>query len=161
LELLGPGLRRSLNLQVSPFEVDIELEKRPILVPLYTKQGTALLDLDSRSSTLLGENDWVPASYGKRALVRRGENLYLWNDGKLAPLPGKASTMLPSLRAGSLALVPPILLDLETGTVLGQVPGHALAISSAGAALTAADQPSEPNRLPTGPLRWVLPAKTP
>jgi hypothetical protein len=161
VELIGPGLRRSLNLQVSPFEVDIELERRPILVPLYTKQGTALLDLDSRTSSMLGESDWVIASYGKRALVRRGETLSLFNDGKLSPIPGKANIMAQSLRAGALALVPPVMVDLETGTTLGQIPGRALALSSVGAALVAADQPSEPNRLATGPLRWVLPSQAP
>jgi hypothetical protein len=154
-------LRRSLDLQVSPFEVDIELERRPILVPVYAKQGTVLLDLDTRRSSPLGENDWVVGSYGKRALVRRGETLSLWNDGKLSPLPGKANIMAQVLRTGAMVLVPPLVIDLEAGAVLGEIPGHALALTSSGAALLAADHPSEPNRLPTGPLRWVLPARAP
>lgn len=161
LELVGPALRRSLGLQVSPFEVDIELERRPILVPLYTKQGTALLDLDSRSSSMLGESDWIVASYGKRALVRRGEALLLWNDGKLVPLPGKAATMAQVLRSGAMVSVPPLVVDLETGTLLGTTPMHGLALTTAGASLVAADYPSEPSRLPTGPLRWVLPSAVP
>jgi hypothetical protein len=132
-----------------------------MLVPLYTKQGTALLDLDSRAVSMLGDSDWIAGSYGKRALVRRGENLFLFNEGKLVPVPGKASIMAQSLRAGALVLVPPVMLDLETGKTLGEIRGHALAISSAGAALVAADHPSEPNRLPTGPLRWVLPQRSP
>lgn len=158
LELVGPALRRSLGLQVSPFEVDIELERRPILVPLYTKQGTALLDLDSRGSTMLGESDWIVASYGKRALVRRGEALLLWNDGKLVPLPGKANPMAQALRSGAMAAVPPLVVDLETGTLLGAIPLHGLVLTTTGAALVAADYPSEPNRLPTGPLRWMPPS---
>jgi hypothetical protein len=161
VELVGAGLRRSLDLQVSPFEVDIELERRPILVPVYAKQGTVLLDLDTRRSSPLGENDWVVGSYGKRALVRRGETLSLWNDGKLSPLPGKANIMAQVLRTGAMVLVPPLVIDLEAGAVLGEIPGHALALTSSGAALLAADHPSEPNRLPTGPLRWVLPARAP
>lgn len=161
VELVGAGLRRSLDLQVSPFEIDIEFERTPMLVPVYAKQGTVILDLDTRRSSALGENDWVVGSYGKRALVRRGETLSLWNDGKLVPLAGKASIMAQALRTGSMVLVPPLVVDLETGSVLGEIPGHALALSSSGAALVPADHPSEPNRLPTGPLRWVLPEKEP
>jgi hypothetical protein len=161
VELVGSGVRRSLELQVSPFEIDIELERRPILVPVYAKQGTVLLDLDTRRANPLGESDWVVGSYGKRALVRRGETLSLWNDGQLSPVPGKASIMAQVLRTGAMVLAPPLVVDLETGAVLGEIPGHALALTTTGVALVAADYPGEPNRLPTGPLRWVLPQKVP
>jgi hypothetical protein len=162
VEMFGPGLRRSLSLQVSPFEIDIELDHQPILVPLYSKQGTALLDLDSRATTLLGESDWVVATYGKRALIRRGETLSFWNAGQLTPIVGKLRSMARTLRSGPMVLVPPLMVDMEAGTLLGEVSETALAITSTGAALLAAQYPTAPTSLPTGPLHWVVTnAKTP
>ncbi|HTM46719.1 MAG TPA: hypothetical protein VL137_17310 [Polyangiaceae bacterium] len=161
LELVGPGYRAALNLQVSSFEVDIELPGMPFLVPLYAKKATSMLDLDTRVAYALEESDWVEASYGKRALIRRNDALYAWDNGILSPTFGKLLPMRPVLQQGAMVLVPPLLVDLETESLVGQVEDHVLALTEHGALLEAASYPTTPTTLPQGPLRWLPPPRTP
>jgi hypothetical protein len=161
LELLGPGYRKPLALKFSPFEVDIELPQMPFLVPLYARGAAAILDLDTRKTHAIGNADWVVATYGKRALVRHGDRLQLWSEGQLSPLPGTVQNMRSALVTGSMAFVPPLLVDLDSGRKLGEPDVRALALSDKGALLVPQHTPSAPEELPLGPLTWLPPPANP
>lgn len=157
LELLGPGYRKQLDLKFSPFEVDIELPQMPFLVPLYARGAAAILDLDTRKTHAIGNADWVVTTYGKRALVRHGDKLQLWSEGQLSPLAGTLQNMRSALITGSMAFVPPLLVDLDAGRLLGEFDVHALALSDKGALLVPQFTPKTPTELPLGPLVWQSP----
>jgi hypothetical protein len=157
--LVGPGYRKDLNLVLAPQSHDRWPAGSPRLVPLYPGQDTVLVDMDRRASIALTRGDSVIATSGPRALVRRGESLWIYDadQGRERPLRGRTHRLAQVLRTASIAVVSPLVIDVRRGQLLGEVKPHPWAVARDGRVLTATGGGADADRLAVGPLRWVAP----
>lgn len=153
--LFGPDVRRSLGLEVSAYRSDHWFERPIRLVPVHPGQDAVLVDLDTREVESLETGDEVVATEGTRALVLRGSDVVVHElGGRERTLLGPAADFGRILRAESIVVVPPHVVDLRTGQPLGTTGDTALAVTPDGRLLVPAD-PGDAGRLPRGPLRWA------
>ena len=157
--LLGPGYRKDLKLTLAPQSHDRWPAGSPRLVPLYPGQATVLVDMNRRVSVALKPGDSVIATSGPRALIRRGQSLWIHNveQDRERPLPGRTNRLPLVVRTASIAVVSPLVVNLGTGRVLGQVSRRPWAVSRNGRVLVAAGREADAERLAVGPLSWVAP----
>lgn len=159
LFLLGVGYKKDLEEEIAAAPPDRWPDGSARLVALYPGADTALLDLDKKKLTLLQHGDFVVATSGGRALVHRGRRLLIHDvdTGREQELAGRTDR-LPDVRVtGHLAVVQPLMVDVEAGKLLGRIAGRPLAVSSAGLVLVAEGRQAEAHHLAVGPLRWRAP----
>lgn len=161
LALVGAGYHQDLKADLAAAPPDRWPAHTPRLVPLYPGPDTALLDLDTRKLTRLKHGDLVIATSRARALVRRRRKLVVHDadTGHEKTLPGRTDRLPDQRVNGHLAVVAPLVVDLDAGTVLGKVSRRPLAISSAGLVLVAEGRQAQAHQLSLGPLRWVEPSR--
>ncbi len=158
--LVGPGYVKDLEADVGLTGLDLDPGQTPRLVPLRAGARSLLIDLDQRVSIELDTDDRVIASYGGKALVRRGAKLSVYDADKRerTHLADKVKTIPSILMSGRYAFVEPYLVDLEMGRIAGETAGAPLALSEKGRLVFAQVAPST-ERWAMGPLRYVeLPA---
>jgi hypothetical protein len=156
LELVSPQGRQSLNLELASVELDREVSDSARLVALYPGSETVLFDADRREVLALRSGDVVLATRAGRALIRRGDALLFYDvdtHGELA-LPATLEKYPNILLTPPFAFVSPVLINLDTASVVGSSPLRPLALSSEGKLLVA-DGAADSSRLARGPLRWI------
>lgn len=160
VELVGPGYRLELGVEVQPTAIDVWPSTPERLVPLYPGSDALLVDLDRRASVRLDPGDQVLATSGPRALVRRRGTLVLLDvDQETTKTLLTSLPRLPSvLSDGPLAAVGTWILDLAAGEVIGSVSARPLSLTPTGHALVPQGGPASAERLAHGPLRWERPA---
>lgn len=149
-----------LGLEVSGASADRWAEGMPRLVPLYPGRDTALFDADEGKVEVLQPGDRVLAAVGTRALLLRERSLVVHerggNDVKLS---GTIAPLSHILRSGTTILVPPLVIDMARGVLVGTTGGDAMAIAADGAVLTS-DHAADARSFARGPLKWKLPEAT-
>jgi hypothetical protein len=156
LELVSRQGRQSLNLELASVELDREVSDSARLVALYPGSETVLFDADRREVLALRSGDIVLATRAGRALIRRGDALLFYDvdaHGELA-LPATLEKYPDILLTPPFAFVSPVLVNLDTASVVGSSPLRPLALSSEGKLLVADGAPGS-SRLARGPLRWI------
>jgi hypothetical protein len=157
--LVGQGPAKPLSLALSVAPGDHWLEGTPRLVPLHPGNDAALLDLDRREVEMLTSGDRILATSGARALVLRGHTLLFHElGGSDRELPGEVTPLLHMARAGAVFYVPPFVVDLARGELLGKAEERAFAVAADGALLVSEGGAADATRLARGPLRWKTPA---
>jgi hypothetical protein len=162
LELVTAAAHKPLELELASSELDREPSDSPRLVALYPGADSALFDADKREILPLQAGDSVITTRAAHALLRRGNTLFLYDaETRTAQgLPGTLDKFPQVLLAPPFAFISPLLVNVDTGTVLGQTKLHPLALSNAGQLLISATDP-DPSGLTQGPLHWLTPDLSP
>jgi len=93
------------------------------------------------------------------ALIRRGNALLIYDADSHTEhaLPGIVDKYPQILVNARFALVSPLLVNIDSASVVGQTKQRALALSSSGQLLTSETEPAA-SGLTQGPLHWLTPA---
>ncbi|MBN1612739.1 MAG: hypothetical protein JW940_39315 [Polyangiaceae bacterium] len=168
--LVGPGLRRDLEIDVQPTSMDYLPERLTRLFILYPGADAVLVDMERRSLARLTPGDDVVATSGALALVRRGTDLVVYDadSGQERKLGAPLDAFGPTLLAGSIVFVPPLVVrlpEVRTGktassepSVLGKAPGAVLGLNLNGHLLIPSAPPTD-DAPAQGPLHWVGPVR--
>jgi hypothetical protein len=133
------------------------LDGTPRLVPLHPGTDAVVVDLDRGTVENLANGDRILATFETRALVLRGRSLLFHElGGRDLPALGDVDPLAHVLRTGENMLVPPLLVDLTTGTLVGSTSTRPLAISVDGALLVP-EHDADATHFASGPLRWIKP----
>jgi hypothetical protein len=155
VRFIARGAERSLGLELLAPAGDHWAPPGSSFLPLYPGGDTVLVDLRSASTTSLSPGDRVITVVGDRALILRGRSLVLYTkDAPERILETAVDPLAHLLRSGSVVAVPPVLVDVATGEVLGRIDGRALAVSRDGAFLVPRGGSADATRLATGPFVW-------
>ena len=155
--LVGPDGTKALGLSLAAAAGDHVLDGTPRLVPLHPGTDAVLVDLDHGTVENLGTGDRILATSGTRALLLRGHSLLFHElGGHDLPVLGDVDPLAHVLRAGGTMLIPPLLVDLTTGTLVGTTSARPLAVSVDGALLVP-DHDPDATHFAMGPLRWIKP----
>src|SRR5262249_25363581 len=126
-----------------------------LLLPLYPGSDTVLVELPSGDATRLTPGDRVIATVQDHALVLRGRSLVLYTKGAAERvLETSVDPLAHVLRSGTVVAVPPVVVDVARGEVMGRVDGRAMALSRDGTILVPLGNGADSTRLATGPLVW-------
>ncbi len=157
VELVGPGSRLELDVELQPTVIDRWVERPVRLHPLYPGSEALLVDLELRTKHPLSPGDQVLLVEGGRALVRRGRKLLFFEADarRELPLPGDVPRLPNVLVTSPLAMIGGRVFDVERGIELGAGPERALALTPAGELLTAEGGAATSTTLARGPLRWT------
>jgi hypothetical protein len=157
--LVGQGPAKPLGLTLTVAPGDHWLEGAPRLVPLHPGTDAALLDLDRREVEMLTNGDRILYTSGARALVLRGRKLVLHElGGSDAELGGDVSPLAHIVHSGPVFFVPPFVVDVARGKLIGKAEDRALAVASDGALLIAEGGAADATHFARGPLRWKEPS---
>ncbi|HVU04200.1 MAG TPA: hypothetical protein VHE30_20725 [Polyangiaceae bacterium] len=157
--LVGPNGARDLALGLAAAAGDHVIPGSPRLVPLHPGADAVLVDLDSGTVEALRSGDRILGTAGERALVLRGRSLVVHTlHGDEQSLSGEVDPFGHVRRTGSTFFVPPFVVDLGRGVLVGKSGARALAVATDGSLLVAAT-PADATRLAGGPLSWVAPEK--
>jgi hypothetical protein len=159
VELVGPGYRLELGVELQPTSIDAWPAAPTRLVPLYPGVDALLVDLERRAVVRLESGDQVLTTSGARALVRRRGTIVLIDVDK-----GSTKTLVPRLPPlpvvliqGTAAVVGTEVVDVLRDEPLGAVSGRPLALTPSGDVLVAQGGPPSAERLALGPLVWERP----
>jgi hypothetical protein len=164
VELVGPGSRLELGVELQPTAVDRWPERATRLHPLYPGSEALLVDLELRTKHPLTPGDQVILTAGARALVRRGRKLLFFDADtrRETPLPGDLPRLPNVLVTSPMAMIGARVFDVEKGIELGTASDRALAITPKGEVLAAEGGAVTTTLLSRGPLRWTrVPAGAP
>ncbi|GEM_PF-1185928 len=156
LYLVRPGFVRNLHGDVARTGVDILGNSADVLLPLRPGANAALVDFSRRTLITLSPSTYVLSTGRSHALVRRGENLFLWSRTGEQRVHVQLDPLAKVLSAGrAIALDSQVFLlgDDLTSWRLERPP---LALSQAGYALVP-EKWGNLNRWVHGPLRLVPP----
>jgi hypothetical protein len=158
LELATSAGHKPLAVELASSELDRDLSDSPRLVPLYPGADSALFDADKREVLPLQSGDIVVTTSAAHALIRRGDSLFLYDaeTHTAQGLPGTLDKFPQILNAPPFAFVSPLLVNVDTGTVLGQTKRRPLALSTTGQLLVS-ETDLEASGLTHGPLHWLTP----
>jgi hypothetical protein len=159
LELVGPGFRQELGIDVGAWNDDRPAGKSARLVALYPGNEVTLLDLDQKKLIPLESGDRVAAIWQTRALVRRKRGLVLYDvvSGERRALSGTTLPLAESITNNQYAAVAPLVVDLSQARVLGRIDGRPLAIAPDGRVAIADGGSADGTRLAMGPMVWHSP----
>jgi hypothetical protein len=158
LELATATGHKPLAIELASSELDRDLSDSPRLVPLYPGADSALFDADKREVLPLQAGDIVVTTRAAHALIRRGSALLIYDADTHTEhaLPGIVDKYPQILVSAPFALVSPLLVNMDTGSVVGQTKQRALALSSNGQLLASQTDPAA-SGLTQGPLHWLRP----
>lgn len=158
VELVSEHGRKPLDIELASVGLDREVSDSPRLVALYPGLETRLFDADREQLLPLRTGDVVLATRGGRALVRRGKALVFYeaDTQEERVLPYDLARYPDLLVTPPFAFVSPVLVNLETATVVGLSRKPPLALSTAGQLLVSDGEP-DGAVLAFGPLRWITP----
>jgi hypothetical protein len=124
------------------------------LLPLYPGADSVLVDLDGGQTIPLLPGDRVLTTLDDRALILRGRSVILYQKGAAdRVLSTEVDPLAHVLRSDPVIAVPPIVVDVAKGAVLGRVEGRGLAVAQDGAVLVAGAA-ADATRFAIGPLVW-------
>ncbi len=153
--LVGQGPAKPLGLTLAVAPGDHWVEGSPRLVPLHPGTDAALLDLDRREVEMLTNGDRILSTSGARALVLRGRSLVLHElGGGDVNLGGEVSPLAHIVHSGPVFFVPPFVVDVARGKLIGKADDRALAVATDGALLVAEGGAADAKHFAHGPLRW-------
>jgi len=156
--LVTQGGTKPLGFALSAAAGDRWIEDAPRLVPLQPGNDAVLVDLERGTTEMLTSGDRILTTAGTRALVLRGKTLVLHElGGAERALPGEVTPLAHVVHAGPVWYVPPFVIDVASGELIGKSDARALAVSSDGALLVAGG--TEPLKFVEGPLRWKAPVR--
>ena len=158
LELVTPLGQKPLGIELSSVGYDRALSDAPRLLALYPGVETYLFDADRHELLPLLNGDVVIATRAARALVRRGKTLLAYDAAQRSEivLSEQLNRYPDVLLTPPFAFVSPLLVNLDTLTVVGVSQRRPLALSNQGQLLLGDGDP-DTARLVRGPLRWVTP----
>lgn len=161
LEIVGPGERVELGVDIASAPEDRGPGEPQRLVPVYPGTSAALVDLEQKKLVRLTDGDVVVATQAALALVRRGKRLLVIDaDGKERDLALETDALPDTVTNGSLAIVAPFVVELSAANpVLGKSTGRPLALAPDGQVLVAKGSTAE--GLFEGPLEWKRPIPSP
>ncbi|MEO8902891.1 MAG: hypothetical protein ABI627_15320 [Polyangiaceae bacterium] len=156
LELVTPGGRTPLGLELSSVEYDRELSDGSRLVALYPGADSVLFDADKREVLRLQPGDSVVATRGAHALIRRGSALLIYDADTHTEqaLPGVLDKYPQIFVSQPFVFVSPLLIQLDSAQVVAQTRQRPLALSNSGQLLMSDSEPQS-SGLTHGPLRWA------
>ena len=153
--LVGSDFTKPLGLELAASTGDHIQPFAPRLVALHPGADAVLVDLDEKSVERLSTGDRIVATAGTRALVLRGRSLLVHDlGGRDRPPLGEPAALGHLRRTGTVVLVPPFVVDIGTGELLGTTSARPLAVSADGAVLVPDGQDADATHLAVGPLRW-------
>jgi hypothetical protein len=157
VELVGPGSRLELGVELQPTAIDRWPERPARLHPLYPGSEALLVDLELRTKHALSPGDQVILAEGGRALVRRGRKLLFFDadSRRETAIPGDISRLPSVLVTSPMAMIGGRVFDVENGIELGAGPQRSLALTPAGELLAAEGGSATSTTLARGPLRWT------
>lgn len=166
----NPAVRTRLALWSPTGRQDFDLEVNPVgpsrpglgserLVPVYPGRDAAVVDLEHRSVVNLKTGDSVLATWKDRVLVLREGSLLIHDvaESREIALPGTVSPLFDLLRAQRTVVAAPLVVDLESATLLGSITGRPLAVAVDGRVLVAAGGDASATAFAVGPLVWESP----
>lgn len=160
LELVTASERKPLDIELASVEFDRELSDSPRLLALYPGAETVLFDADHQKLISLRTGDVVIITRGARALIRRGKSL-LFYDADSQSEEGLAAPPLEvypqQLLSPPFVFVSPLLVNLDSASIVGVTEQRALALSNEGRLLVAETEPDSA-QVVRGPLRWMTPS---
>lgn len=160
--LVGMDTPKPLGLELAASTGDHTFTGTPRLIPLHPGDDAVLVDLDQKDVERLTPGDRIILTAGTRALVLRGHSLLIHERGGHEHPAFGAITPLGHIRkAGTVVVVPPFVVDVAAGEMLGTTPARALAVSIDGAVLVPDGRDADARHLAIGPLRWKRPDPPP
>jgi hypothetical protein len=151
---------KSLGFALAAAAGDHFIEGSPAVVPLHPGADAVLVDLAQGTTESLRTGDRILVTAGRRALVLRGSSLVLHElGGSERTLSGEVTPLAHVVHSLSVWYVPPYVIDVARGEVLGRSDARAFAVASDGALLVAGD--ADATRLSLGPLKWRAPTPEP
>ena len=160
--LVGPDFTKPLGLELAAATGDHTQPFAPRLVALHPGADAVLVDLDEKSVERLSSGDRILATAETRALVLRGRSLVIHElGGRDRPPMGDIAQLGHILRTGTVVVVPPLVVDVGSGELLGTTTARALAVSADGSVLVPDGRDADATHLATGPLRWKRPDPPP
>jgi hypothetical protein len=159
LELVGPGSRQPLDIDIAFLAHDHAAAASGRVVALYPSGAPALLDLDQRRMMRLRSGDSVVVTAGARAIVHRGDQLLVVDveSGSETPLEGTTRRLAAMLATESIGVVPPLVADAARARLIGTIDSEPLAVARDGRVLIALGGGADADRLAVGPLVWRTP----
>jgi hypothetical protein len=154
--LVGHGPAKPLALGLSVAPGDHVFDGAPRLVPLHPGNEAALVDLDRSEVEMLTTGDRVLATSSARALVLRGRSLVVHELGGSDKTLGEVLPLAHIVRSGPVFYVPPFVVDVARGELIGRSEEPALAVSSDGALLVS-EETADAAHFAVGPLSWKAP----
>ncbi len=131
------------------------VEGSPRLIALQPGSSAVLVDMDHGTIDGLDDGDRILATRGARALVLRGRHLVLHESGGLErAITGDLVPLGHTLWSNDTFFVPPLVVNLDEGVLLGTSQARAIAVSRDGALLVP-EKAADARRLASGPFRWV------
>ena len=156
--LVGQGPAKPLGLGLAAAPGDHWLEGAPRLVPLHPGNEAALLDLDRREVEMLTTGDRILSTSGARALVLRGHSLVLHElGGSDRELGSELLPLAHIVHSGATFFVPPLVVDIARGKLLGTSDDRAFAVAADGTLLVPEGAAADAAHFARGPLRWKAP----
>lgn len=160
--LIGKDVVKPMGIELAAIAGDRVQEAMPRLVALHPGADAVLIDLETRRLDRLPAGDRVLSVAANRALVLRKKSLVLHEAfGQETVLPGEVAPVSRMLLRGGTVVVPPYVVDVARGTLLGFTQESPLAVSTDGAVLSAApegDAARNGSHAMAGPLKWSMPA---
>jgi hypothetical protein len=155
--LITKEVVKPMGIELSASTGDRVQDGAPRLVALHPGADAVLVDLETRQLEKLQPGDRILTVSGARALVLRKKNVVLHQiGGQELTLPGEVLPVARMLLKGGTVVVPPYVLDLARGTLIGLTSEAPLAVASDGAVLSAATG-ADTTHAAMGPLKWTLP----
>jgi hypothetical protein len=109
----------------------------------------------TKETEALPVGDRVLLTEGTRALVLRGRALVVHElGGREHVIAPEVSPLGRMVEQGSVVVVPPFIVDLARGELVGRAPGAALAVATDGSVLVPAHA-ADATHLALGPLEWA------
>lgn len=157
VELVGPGSRIELGVELQPTAIDRWPERAARLHPLYPGSDALLVDLELRTKHPLAPGDQVLLTEGARALVRRGRRLLFFDADarREIPIAGELPRLPNVLVTSPIVMIGARVFDVEQGVELGTASDRALAITPRGEVLAPEGGAATATVLARGPLRWT------
>jgi hypothetical protein len=162
VELWAGAARRALPFDVAALAIDEPARPKTRLFPLYPGADTFLFDAERQMLRRFQPGDLVLGVGVDHALIRRGRLALLYDarTDTTQPLAGELDPRSETLQTGHMVHANPFVVDLGTGSWVGNVSGQALAVALSGEVLLAA-VPASAEALARGPLLWRAPERAP
>jgi hypothetical protein len=155
--LITKDVVKPMGIELSASTGDRVQDGAPRLVALHPGADAVLVDLETRQLEKLQTGDRILTVSGPRALVLRRKNIVIHEiGGQEVVLPGEVLPVARMLLRGTTVVVPPYVVDLVRGVLVGLTSEAPLAVSRDGAVLSAAAG-ADTTHPAMGPLKWTLP----
>ncbi|MBM4363507.1 MAG: hypothetical protein FJ104_12570, partial [Deltaproteobacteria bacterium] len=129
----------------------------PRLAALHPGAAAALVDVETGALRTLPAGTRIVATSDAHALLVQGRDAVLVDAEGTATKLGPLLPLAHLQRTRLVVAIPPYVVDLGQGKLVGLFDGAPLAVGADGLVLVAA-RPADASRPAEGPLRWIAPS---